>query len=209
MSVSTENILQEPFSVYTDYCIVKAHFTTKHYDIVKYKGKMRVSEKAFRERKDRPFFHYLSRVMSRKDNIPFFVSQFVENSNFWIGDMILEKDEAMARYTAWANRIEALKSNYVIDLRNIANKGYTWKTILGYRKPNHPDLFRMVVSKAITPETYVLIDKITNFISKTTEAYKDDSVYCQINLKFTKYRTFLVIPEKKILAMTPKELKSA
>lgn len=199
--------LQEPFELFVDYCAVKKHFTYQPYDIIKYHGKLKVSEKKFRERKDRPFFHYLASVLSKKENIPFFVSQFIDNSNYWIGNILFEKQESMKRYTAWVNRIESMKTNYRIDLTNIARKGYTWKTILGYSVPTHPPLFSMVLKKEITPETYVLIDKISNYIKKTSEAYSDDTIYCELNHKFTKYGSFITVPISTILKLTPKDLQ--
>ena len=38
----------EPFEVYKLYLAIKLHFTTKSYDVVKYKGKVRVKQETQR-----------------------------------------------------------------------------------------------------------------------------------------------------------------
>ena len=43
----------EPFEVYRLYLAIKLHFTTKNYDIVKYRFKVRVKEETFRKRKEK------------------------------------------------------------------------------------------------------------------------------------------------------------
>ena len=195
--------LQAPFTVYADYVAVKAHFTSKTYNYIQYNGKSTVTKKSFDQRKDKPFFYFLATKLNRSENLPFFVSQFID-SNYWIGDLIFDKKESMKRYTAWANRFESILENYRIDLINMA-QNYTWKQLLTYKKGDHPELFKLVRRNAITPESYVLIDRITNFIKTTIDKLKDP-IYSDLNLKYIKYGAFIPITQEKILGITPKEL---
>ena len=195
--------LQAPFTVYADYVAVKAHFTSKTYNYIQYNGKSTVTKKSFDQRKDKPFFYFLATRLNRSENLPFFVSQFID-SNYWIGDLIFDKKESMKRYTAWANRFESILENYRIDLINMA-QNYTWKQLLTYKKGDHPELFKLVRRNAITPESYVLIDRITNFIGTTIDKLKDP-IYSDLNLKYIKYGAFIPITQEKILEITPKEL---
>ena len=195
--------LQAPFTVYADYVAVKAHFTSKTYNYIQYNGKSTVTKKSFDQRKDKPFFYFLATKLNRSENLPFFVSQFID-SNYWIGDLIFDKKESMKRYTAWANRFESILENYRIDLINMA-QNYTWKQLLTYKKGDHPELFKLVRRNAITPESYVLIDRITNFIGTTIDKLKDP-IYSDLNLKYIKYGAFIPITQEKILEITPKEL---
>lgn len=195
--------LQAPFTVYADYVAVKAHFTSKTYNYIQYNGKSTVTKKSFDQRKDKPFFYFLATKLNRSENLPFFVSQFID-SNYWIGDLIFDKKESMKRYTAWANRFESILENYRIDLINMA-QNYTWKQLLTYKKGDHPELFKLVRRNAITPESYVLIDRITNFIKTTIDKLKDP-IYSDLNLKYIKYGAFIPITQEKILEITPKEL---
>lgn len=195
--------LQAPFTVYADYVAVKAHFTSKTYNYIQYNGKSTVTKKSFDQRKDKPFFYFLATKLNRSENLPFFVSQFID-SNYWIGDLIFDKKESMKRYTAWANRFESILENYRIDLINMA-QNYTWKQLLTYKKGDHPELFKLVRRNAITPESYVLIDRITGFIKTTIDKLKDP-IYSDLNLKYIKYGAFIPITQEKILEITPKEL---
>lgn len=195
--------LQAPFTVYADYVAVKAHFTSKTYNYIQYNGKSTVTKKSFDQRKDKPFFYFLATRLNRSENLPFFVSQFID-SNYWIGDLIFDKKESMKRYTAWANRFESILENYRIDLINMA-QNYTWKQLLTYKKGDHPELFKLVRRNAITPESYVLIDRITSFIKTTIDKLKDP-IYSDLNLKYIKYGAFIPITQEKILEITPKEL---
>ena len=195
--------LQAPFTVYADYVAVKAHFTSKTYNYIQYNGKSTVTKKSFDQRKDKPFFYFLATKLNRSENLPFFVSQFID-SNYWIGDLIFDKKESMKRYTAWANRFESILENYRIDLINMA-QNYTWKQLLTYKKGDHPELFKLVRRNAITPESYVLIDRITSFIKTTIDKLKDP-IYSDLNLKYIKYGAFIPITQEKILEITPKEL---
>ena len=199
----SDSLLQAPFTVYSDYVAIKTHFTTKSYNFIQYKGKSRATKKSFEERKDKPFFYFLATRLNRSENLPFFVSQFID-SPYYIGDIILDKKESMQRYTAWANRFECLIENYRFDLFNMAQK-YDWKHLLSYKKGDHPKLFKLVRQNAINPESYVLIDRITDFI-KTTINGLNDPIYTELNLKYIKYGAFIPIEKEKILELTPKEL---
>lgn len=195
--------LQAPFTVYSDYVAVKAHFTTKTYNFIQYNGRSRATKKSFDQRKDKPFFYFLAEKLNRSENLPFFVSQFID-SNYWIGDLVFDKKESMRRYTAWANRFESILENYKIDLFNMAQK-YDWKQLLSYKKGDHPELFKLVRRNAINPESYVLIDRITNFIQTTIDKLIDP-IYADLNLKYIKYGAFIPVTREKILEITPKEL---
>lgn len=197
------DLLQAPFTVYSDYVAVKAHFTSKSYNYIQYNGKSRATQKSFEERKDKPFFYFLASRLNRSENLPFFVSQFID-SPYWIGDICFDKKESMRRYTAWANRFENILENYKFDLFNMAQK-YTWKNLLSYKKGDHPELFKLLRRNAINPESYVLIDRLTDFIKTTIKGLKDP-IYTELNLKYIKYGAFIPISKEKILQLTPKEL---
>lgn len=203
MSDTLSDYLQAPFTVYSDYVAVKAHFTTKTYNYIQYNGKSRASQKSFDQRKDKPFFYFLATKLNGSENLPFFVSQFIDNP-CWIGDLVFDKKESMSRYTAWANRFESILENYKIDLINMA-QNYDWKQLLSYKKGDHPELFKLVRRKAINPESYVLIDRITDFIQTTIKGL-NDPIYSDLNLKYIKYGTFIPVTKEKILKITPKEL---
>ena len=195
---------QDPYTVYYDYCAIKAHFTTVSYDYTKRNGKINVNRKAFEKRGDKPFFMYLARHLNRSDNLPFFIAQFIE-SPYYIGEIVLEKTEAEQRYRSWSSRMDHLLKHYQLDLQTIKRLGYSWKTILSYKIGQHPPLFVLAYQRKITPETYVFIDRISDYIQKTSKAL-NEKFYTDLNLKFKKYSVFLPITTQKILSVTPKSL---
>ena len=199
------DFLQDPYTVYIDYCAIKTHFTTLQYNFFKSNGKTRVNRNSFENRKDKPFFYHLASKLNRSDNVPFFVAQFIEG-NCYVGDLVLEKAIAEKRYSVWAHRLESLTDNYLLDLRNIAIQGYTWNTIFTYKAGTHPPLFLLVHQKKITPETYIFLDYISDFIKITYT--KLDDFYKALNLKFLKYEDCINVNRKKLLEITPKNLNS-
>ena len=84
----------EPFEVYRLYLAIKLHFTTKNYDIVKYRFKVRVKEETFRKRKDMVSIKKLARDYSRDEIINFLVANFVSGEK-WGGLFDVDAPEDM------------------------------------------------------------------------------------------------------------------
>ena len=202
-----EELRQDPYTVYLDYCRVKAHFTSVTYNLKASKNIRNVSRKSYENRKDKPFFYYLAKKLNRSDNLPFFIAQFVE-APAYIGDLVMEKEQSSVRYMAWTNRMEHLQENFAIDLWNIAEAGHTWSTILDWTSGQHPELFQFVIQHRITPETYCFVDILTGFIQKSSKALQD-TVYTDLNLKYSKYRLLLEHTTREtIISWVPKHLTS-
>ena len=98
------------FDVYKTYLAIKLHFQSDSYDYYKYGGKVNAKLDTFTKRKDRYFFHKLSRTYSDTDIIDYFVSNFVSNTNLWIGDIIGRSGDD--NYKTWTKKIEALHYYY-------------------------------------------------------------------------------------------------
>jgi hypothetical protein len=59
---------QDAFAIYMYYLALKRHFTTD-YDFFKYNGKVKSSQQAFENRKDKFFFYKLSKRKDAKEFI--------------------------------------------------------------------------------------------------------------------------------------------
>ena len=68
--------------VYRDYIALKMHFETDTYDYHRYRGMVKVSEKAFNKRNDKNNFIKISKL---PDPHSFLVGNFLYNQSFWIG----------------------------------------------------------------------------------------------------------------------------
>jgi len=78
------------FEVYKIYLAIKLHFTSKNqsYDFHKHNGRTTARLATFTKRRDRYFFHKLSKSYNDKSIVDYFLSNFVSNTNIWVGDII-------------------------------------------------------------------------------------------------------------------------
>ena len=109
------------FEVYKIYLAIKLHFTSKNqsYDYHKHNGRTTARMETFTKRRDRYFFHKLSRTYSDNDVTNYFVSNFVSNTNLWIGDIIGRAGDD--NYKTWSKKVEALHYYYEQDIDYILN----------------------------------------------------------------------------------------
>ena len=100
----------EPYEVYKLYLAIKLHFTTKSYDVVKYKGKVRVKPETFRKRKDMVSIKKLARDYKREEIIDFLVANFVSGER-WGGlfDIQASRDTRIGRQKRIRERISLSK----------------------------------------------------------------------------------------------------
>ena len=71
------------FEVYKVYLAIKLHFTSKNqsYDFHKHGGRTTARLETFTKRRDRYFFHKLSKSYNDITIVDYFVSNFVTNTN--------------------------------------------------------------------------------------------------------------------------------
>ena len=96
------------FEVYKVYLAIKLHFTSKNrsYDFHRHGGRTTAKLETFTKRRDRYFFHKLSRTYNSTTVVDYFVSNFVNNTNLWVGDIIGSTGDES--YKEWSKRIESL-----------------------------------------------------------------------------------------------------
>jgi hypothetical protein len=188
-----------PFETYQTYLSMKSHFTNSKYDFFKYGGKSRATVTSFNKRKDKYWFEKTSRKYSDKEIIDFLLANFVSTDNpqnLWIGEIINSGERT---YADWMRRQQSLtylfkeQSNELfseIELNDVFNcsKG-------------HPPVLKRFLSGKLSPETFVIYDKIFGF-SKIFDKKLLDPVWETVSLKIKKYNPFLnidVFQFKKIL----------
>ena len=131
------------FEVYKVYLAIKLHFTSKNqsYDYHRHAGKTTARLATFTKRRDRYFFHKLSRTYSDTNIADYFVSNFIANTNLWVGDIIGKSGDE--NYKSWSRRIESLHYYYEQDIEY--TKGVSNATIrLGYSKIAHPIAYQIM-----------------------------------------------------------------
>ena len=183
------------FEVYKVYLAIKLHFTSKNqsYDFHKHGGRTTAKLATFTKRSDRYFFHKLSKSYNDITIVDYFVSNFVTNTNLWVGDIIGQSgDEA---YKEWSKRLEALQYYYEQDIdylleRMTVNK-MNFDDIFTSVKGQHPPILKMVLSKKIAFETFLILEDILSFSKRLNKDISETVLWPKLHDRMVRYRPFL------------------
>ena len=183
------------FEVYKIYLAIKLHFTSKNqsYDYHKHHGRTTARMETFTKRRDRYFFHKLSRTYSDSDVTNYFISNFVSNTNLWIGDIIGRSGED--NYKTWSKKVEALHYYYEQDIdyileRMTANK-IEFDDIFTSHDGQHPPILKMVLSKKICVETFVILEDILSFANRLDKDILETVLWPKMHDRVARYKPFL------------------
>lgn len=188
------------FQAYQYYVAVKNHFNRKKYNFFLYKGKANVTIKAFEKRRDKIFFQKIVDVYPTRERlIGFYVANFVENKNFWIGDY--QQDWAKRIYKEWCGVMDSLSHYYqedILELKQVCGeKGLSFKeSFLPRAKKDNPLLVEMVLGGVIRKETYTILDSIFGL----SKLYRDkilDPLFEELDFLSQKYVHFLNFDKQK------------
>lgn len=172
------------------YQAIKLHFTTDSYDFFKYGGKSKISVNAFDNRKDKYYFHKLSRRLSNRDDlIMFIVANLLKDDTVWVGNLLTEESESVFR-----ERQKVLQSmSYIFenDCRNLFEGLDDPNTILQSENGEHPILLTKALRKEIQIETVCILESILHFMSKWNKKITDTVVWPNYSRKVHKYSSFL------------------
>ena len=188
-----------PFETYQTYLSMKSHFTNSKYDFFKYGGKSRATVTSFNKRKDKYWFEKSSRKYSDKEIVDFLLSNFVSTDNpqnLWIGEIINSGERT---YADWMRRQQSL--TYLFKEQSAELFSQTKLEDVFNCSKGHPILLKRFLSGKLSPETFVIYEKIFGF-SKTFDKKLSDPMWETVSLKIRKYNPFLnidVFQFKKIL----------
>ena len=188
-----------PFEAYTCYLALKNHFTKEKYDYHKYRGKVRATQKAFYNRKDRFWFEKVTRQKKDKEIEDFFVSNFVactDPQTLWIGEMIKVGED---RYTQWKKKVQSLSYTFKGEVEGLFENEKIDDVF--DCSSGHPIILKKFLSNNISLETMVICDRILSYRKDFDKKLKDP-VWETMSLKLKKYSPFLhinVLNYKKIL----------
>lgn len=201
----SDEFLQDPFSVYKNYVLVKLHFTT-NYDIKQYRSKLKnITREQYSKRNDKLFFISLAKTLAPNETQNFFVSQFIESSNLYIADIAINGSIANSVYIKWKARIANIKENYKADMKALKQSKGDWQSLFTNEDGNYPKLFRMATSGIIAPETYSLMNDLFKQCEKEYHVV-NQSLFDSVQFKFKRYRCFLPMTTREVLKLTPKAL---
>jgi len=180
-----------PFEAYTTYLALKNHFTKESYDFFKYGGKGKASQNSFEVRKDKYFFHKLSK---HKDVANYIVANILIKDNLWVGDLVND-DEANDIYTEWLKRQQSLTYLFKNEIEKMDDN--LNKNIL-VEDGQHPHLLNLYKKKIISGETLVIIDDILGVFKHWNKNISEEVIWPKIRVKLNKYKPFISFDKNKM-----------
>ena len=179
------------FEVYKIYLAVKLHFTSKgrSYDFHKHLGRTTARLETFTKRRDRYFFHKLSKSYNNNTIVDYFVSNFVTNTNLWVGDIIGKTGDD--NYKVWSKKIEALHYYYEQDIDYILEQDYKFDDLFKSVNGQHPPILKMFLSKKINFETVLILDEILSFTKQLNKNINEKVLWPKLYDRMIRYKSFL------------------
>ena len=179
------------FEVYKIYLAIKLHFTSKgrSYDFHKHLGRTTARLETFTKRRDRYFFHKLSKSYNNNTIVDYFVSNFVTNTNLWVGDIIGKTGDD--NYKQWSKKIEALHYYYEQDIDYILEQDYKFDDLFKSVNGQHPPILKMFLSKRINFETVLILDEILSFTKQLNKNISEKVLWPKLYDRMIRYKSFL------------------
>jgi hypothetical protein len=197
------------FEVYKIYLAIKLHFTSKNqsYDFHKHNGRTTARLETFTKRRDRYFFHKLSKSYNDSSIVNYFLSNFVSNTNLWVGDIIGKTGDD--HYKQWSKKIEALHYYYEQDIDYILERKISFDDIFTSKDGQHPPILKMFLSKRINFETVIILDDILSFSKRLNKNIKETVLWPKLYDRMIRYKPFLtynIVKYKMTLKLKLKEM---
>jgi hypothetical protein len=179
------------FEVYKIYLAVKLHFTSKarSYDFHRHLGKTTARLETFTKRRDRYFFHKLSKSYNSNTIVDYFVSNFVTNTNLWVGDIIGKTGDD--NYKQWSKKIEALHYYYEQDIDYILEQGHKFDDLFKSINGQHPPILKMFLSKKINFETVLILDDILSFTKQLNKNISEKVLWPKLYDRMIRYKSII------------------
>ena len=183
------------FEIYKIYLAIKLHFTSKNqsYDYHKHGGRTTAKLETFTKRRDRYFFHKLSKSYSDKSIVDYFLSNFVSNTNIWVGDIIGKTGDET--YKQWSKKLEALHYYYEQDIdyiiERMETKDIKFNDLFLSVNGQHPTILKMFLSKKINFETLIILDDILKFTKKLNKDITEKVLWPKLFDRMKRYKPFL------------------
>ena len=193
------------FAAYAIYNAIHLHFTSNSYNYHKYSGKTNVSKESFLKRKDKYYFHKLSRRYSLEELVEFYVANFVDGGIKWVGDITGEDGES--RYLKWKKRKESLTYLFQNDVDFLLDQVKKPDELLVVKSGNYPKLLEVTMQGSIEVETLCILNKLMNFLPMWNKKVTDDIIWPDWKMKIEKYTPFIEFSETKYKLLLTQKIK--
>jgi len=193
------------FTAFALYNALKLHFTSDSYDYFKYNGKTNVSHQTFMKRKDKYSFYRLSRKFSLDDLTNFYVANFINGNDNWVGDMTGPEGEE--HYKKWQKTQQSLTYTFENDIIKVLDKVDNPNELLIVKKNEFPLLMQYATQGDISLETLIILDDLMNFFPMWEKEIYDDIVWPNFKMKCMKYRPFIQYDKNKFKQILKEKIK--
>ena len=179
------------FEIYKVYLAIKLHFTSKNqsYDFHKHNGRTTARLESFTKRSDKYFFHKLSKSYNDRTIVDYFVSNFVTNTNLWIGDIIGKSGDE--NYKQWSKKLEALHYYFEQDIDYMLSQDISFDDIFTSKDGQHPPILKMFLSKRINFETFLILYDILSFTKQLNKDITETVLWPKLYDRMIRYKPFL------------------
>ena len=207
MSGLNLNLNGEGFVAYALYNALHLHFTSKSYDYFKYHGKTNVSKETFTRRKDKYYFHKLSRKYSLENLRDFYVANFIECGFNWVGDIIGEEGES--NFLKWKKRRDSLTYTFQNDIDFLLSEVKNPNDLLSVKSGNYPKLLEVTLRSDIEIETTCILNDILNFLPMWNKKISDDIIFPHWSMKIEKYTPFITFSKPKFKQILKEKMEDS
>lgn len=181
----------EPFEAYRYYQSLKLHFEQETYNAPKYNYKTSAKPQTFWKRKDKYFFAKIGRMFDTPPElINYYAAHFVADNN-WVGDML--SDEQV--YRDWQKRTESMGYNLQQDLEKVNVESFDQLFDIGNQ---YPKVVEAYLSNDINIESVVILNKLTNFMSRADKKVSDPILWPDVSRKIRKYSLLMNVNTDKM-----------
>lgn len=196
------------YQAYVMYLAMKSHFTQDKYDYIKYQGKVRASEDAFMNRRDKFYFDKLAKTYEKEELEDFLIANMMHGFSGWIGQLF--EQESVDRYKDYTKVKQSLTYTFSKDLDHMLNKVATPKDLFTMDdKWNVAPIMRFYDRAEIHLETMAILDVFINFSKKYDARLEDDFLWQKTSKAMRKIRPFLKVDKEKIVNILKEKINNA
>lgn len=193
------------YDAYRKYVAIKLHFQTD-YDYFKFAGKAKASRESYESRRDRHIFDKLAKIYDEQQYELLLVANFLDGSDAWIGN--IASDQGRQKYLSLKKRLQSLQYEFRQNMELIQSaidSGFVQSFDELFKNDGDevswPYIIGMLTQQDITLESFIIMNKILNFLPKLASSIEEDLVWPEIYRLITKYSPFVRVDLKPFRAI--------
>jgi len=185
--------MYDGFSVYKTYLAVKLHFTSASYDYHKYEGKINAKLDTFTSRKDRYFFHKLSKQYKEDEILDFFVANFAKDDKKWVKSLL--ENDGKGNYLEYRKYKESVSYHFRSDCSllydSIGGDMARFNDVLLVHNGQHPTMLRLLLQRKINIQSAIILDSVLSYSKNWSKDITEKIVWPKIAFKMAKLKGFV------------------